>query len=160
MKNEWQLLPITSNIDGLQSTYNDRHWSILSRYQSMQIDRYPSILVTALLQSADFGISPGWNAHTELRAQRQRSARESGRQVECPYRVAGRASALGAGSDIPKSAYCHGCTVSARCARGGPRHHLTGASAATNADLLAGPFRATRCFSLVIQVGQHYTCRP
>ena len=31
--------------------------------------------------------------------------RESGRQVECPYRVAGKASALGAGSDIPKSAY-------------------------------------------------------
>jgi hypothetical protein len=36
---------------------------------------------------------------------RQRSARESGRQVECPYTVAGKASALGAGSDIPKSAY-------------------------------------------------------
>jgi len=36
-------------------------------------------------------------------------ARESGRQVECPYRVAGKASALGAGSDIPKSAYCSKC---------------------------------------------------
>jgi hypothetical protein len=35
----------------------------------------------------------------------QRSARESGRQVECPYRVAGKASALGTGSDVPKSAY-------------------------------------------------------
>ena len=43
--------------------------------------------------------------HTELRAKRQRSARESGRQVECPYRDAGKASALGAGSHIPKSAY-------------------------------------------------------
>jgi len=31
--------------------------------------------------------------------------RESGRQVECPYRVAGTASALSAGSDIPKPAY-------------------------------------------------------
>jgi len=34
----------------------------------------------------------------------QRSARESGRQAETPYRVAGKASALGAGNDIPKSA--------------------------------------------------------
>jgi len=40
-----------------------------------------------------------------LRAKRQRSARKRGRQVECPYRVASRASALSAGSDIPKSAY-------------------------------------------------------
>ena len=46
-----------------------------------------------------------WNVHTELRTTRQRSARESGHQVECPYRVADKASALGAGSDIPKSAY-------------------------------------------------------
>jgi len=38
---------------------------------------------------------------------RLRSARKNGRQVECPYRVAGKASALGAGRDIPKSAYCH-----------------------------------------------------
>jgi hypothetical protein len=37
---------------------------------------------------------------------RQRSARESGRQVECPYRVAGNASALSVGSDIRNSAYC------------------------------------------------------
>jgi len=36
---------------------------------------------------------------------RQRYARESGGQVECPYRVAGKASALGAGSDTPQSAY-------------------------------------------------------
>jgi hypothetical protein len=56
-------------------------------------------------QLADFGISPGWNAHAELRAERQRSARESGRQVECPYRVAGKASALGAGSDVPQPVY-------------------------------------------------------
>jgi hypothetical protein len=47
-----------------------------------------------------------WNAHTELRTERQRFARESGRQVECPYRVACKASALGAGNDIPKPAYC------------------------------------------------------
>ena len=33
------------------------------------------------------------------------AARESGRQVECPYRVVGKASALSAGSDTPKSAY-------------------------------------------------------
>jgi hypothetical protein len=26
--------------------------------------------------------------------------------VKCPYRVAGKASALGAGSEIPKSAHC------------------------------------------------------
>jgi hypothetical protein len=45
------------------------------------------------------------NAHTELRAKCQRSAHESGRLVECPYRFAGKASALGAGCDIPKSAY-------------------------------------------------------
>jgi hypothetical protein len=32
-------------------------------------------------------------------------ARISGRQVECAYRVAGKSSALGAGSDIPRSAY-------------------------------------------------------
>ena len=58
-------------------------------------------------QLADFGISPRSNAHTELRTKRQRSARESGRQVECPYRVAGKASVLGTGTDIPKSACCH-----------------------------------------------------
>jgi hypothetical protein len=45
------------------------------------------------------------NTLTELQAKRQRSARETGRQVEWPYRVAGKASTLGAGSDIPKSAY-------------------------------------------------------
>ena len=54
---------------------------------------------------AHFGISPGLHALAELRTKRQRSARESGRQVECPYRVADKASALRAGSDIPKSAY-------------------------------------------------------
>ena len=40
-----------------------------------------------------------------MRAKRQRSSQETGRQVECPYRLAGKASALGAGSDIPKAAY-------------------------------------------------------
>jgi hypothetical protein len=35
---------------------------------------------------------------------RHRSASEIGRQVECSYIVAGTASALGAGSDIPSSA--------------------------------------------------------
>jgi len=35
----------------------------------------------------------------------QRCARETGRSVEHPYRVAEKASALGAGSDVPKSAY-------------------------------------------------------
>jgi hypothetical protein len=45
-----------------------------------------------MVEWADFGISPGCNVNTELRAMRQRSARECGRQVECPYRVAGRAS--------------------------------------------------------------------
>jgi hypothetical protein len=49
------------------------------------------------LKWADFGVSPGRNAHTDLRAQRQRSAREGGRQVECPYGVAGKASTLVAG---------------------------------------------------------------
>ena len=39
-----------------------------------------------------------------MRAKRQRSVRKSGRQVECAYRVAGKASALGTGTDIPKSA--------------------------------------------------------
>jgi hypothetical protein len=58
-----------------------------------------------MIKQADFGVSPGLNAHTELRAKRQRSTRESGRQVEQPYRVAGNASALSAGSDIPISAY-------------------------------------------------------
>jgi len=42
---------------------------------------------------------------TELRTQRLRSAQGSWRQVECPYGVADKASALGAGSHIPKSAY-------------------------------------------------------
>jgi hypothetical protein len=50
---------------------------------------------------------PRWNAHTELRAKRQCSAWESGHQVQCPYRVAGKASALGAGSGVPKPAYFH-----------------------------------------------------
>ena len=59
------------------------------------------------IQYADFGLSPGGNAHTELLTERQRSARESGRQVECPCRVADKASALSAGSDIPKSACCN-----------------------------------------------------
>jgi hypothetical protein len=45
------------------------------------------------------------NAQTELRTNRQRSARESGRQAECQYRVEDTASALHAGSGIPKSAY-------------------------------------------------------
>jgi hypothetical protein len=40
-----------------------------------------------------------------LPANRQRFARESGRHVECPYGVAGKASALGAGSDVPESTY-------------------------------------------------------
>ena len=57
-------------------------------------------------QQPDFGISPWRIAHTELRAKRQRLVRESGRQVECPYIVASKESALGAGSDIPNSAYC------------------------------------------------------
>ena len=42
-----------------------------------------------------------------MRAKRQRSARESGRQIECPYNFAGKASALSAGSHIPRSAYFH-----------------------------------------------------
>jgi len=63
---------------------------------------------------AGFGISPGGNANTELRAKHLRSAREIGRQVECPYRIAGKASALGAGRDIPKSAYSRHC-VSGCC---------------------------------------------
>jgi hypothetical protein len=41
------------------------------------------------------------NAHTELQAKRQHSAREGGRQVECPHRVAGKASALRAGKRAP-----------------------------------------------------------
>ena len=44
-----------------------------------------------------------------MRTKVQRSARESGRQVQCSYNVAGKASALHAGSDIPKSAYCSPC---------------------------------------------------
>jgi hypothetical protein len=67
-----------------------RYWALATLRQSQQCKT--------------FGISPGWTAHIELRAKRQRSAQESGRRAECPHRVAGKASALGAGSDIPKSA--------------------------------------------------------
>ena len=39
------------------------------------------------------------NCPCRVGAKRQRSAREIERQIECPYRVAGKASALSAGSD-------------------------------------------------------------
>jgi hypothetical protein len=61
-------------------------------------------LVSALkAKQANFVISPGWNAKKGLPTKRHRSARESGRQVECPYRGSDNASALCAGSDIPIS---------------------------------------------------------
>jgi hypothetical protein len=80
------------------------------RYQKAQIDAakeagVAKIVLAGTDKQAEFGI-----AHTELRAKRQRSAQDSGRHVECPYRVAGKASALSAGSDIPKS-YCAGDVI-------------------------------------------------
>jgi hypothetical protein len=111
--------------------------------------------VVPICQQADFGISPGCNAHTEMRTTGQRSARESGRQVECPDRVADNATALRAGSDIPKSAYSkivrfsflgNECTALGA----GTSHRLRGSSEGQRAALLgahraAGPGRAWRC---------------
>jgi len=61
------------------------------------------------------------SAHTELRAKRQRSARESGRQVECPYTVAGKASALRAGKQASGLMPVQSCGQSVS-ARRGKRH--------------------------------------